>query len=204
MRILHHVHILPDAVFLDGRPVAVESRGAGLLAELYRGWMKDYPKFFKMDLLSKLGVIATEMLVADDPDRFERREDRAVLLLSRTGPLCDDRLYQQTIAPDNYFPSPSLFVYTLANIVTGEIAIRNKYAGDTTAFELPAFSAAQIVSTVATAFEDRGTASAVCGWAEAPDPDHFEALLLTVSRDDTAGGMPFTEDNILKIKQNLL
>ena len=204
MKILHHVHILPDSVFLDGRPVAVESRGAGLLSELYRGWMKDYPKFFKMDLLSKLGVIATELLVAEDPDRFTPREDRAVLLLSRTGPLCDDRLYQQTIPPENYFPSPSLFVYTLANIVTGEIAIRNKYAGDTTAFELPAFSAAQIVSTVNTAFEDRGTASAVCGWAEAPDPDHFEALLMTVSRDNALDGIPFSEDNILKIKQNLL
>ena len=204
MKILHYVHVLPDSVRLDGCPLTVESQGAGLLAELYRGWMKDYPKFFKMDLLSKLGVIATELLVAEDTDRFTPREDRAVLLLSRTGPLCDDRLYQQTIAPENYFPSPALFVYTLANIVTGEIAIRNKYAGDTTAFELPAFSAAQIVETVATAFEDRTTTSAVCGWAEAPDPDHFEALLLLSSGDESLEGIPFTEENILKIKQNLL
>ena len=201
MKIRHHVHILPDAVWFDGAPVPVESRGVDLLAELYRTRVKDYPKFFKMDLLCKLGFLATELLVADEPGRFTPREDRAVLLFSRTGPLCDDRNYQHTIAEDAYFPSPALFVYTLANIVTGEFAIRNKYEGDTTAYELPAFDAAQLVAAVRDAFEDRVTGSAVCGWAEAPDPAHFEAFLLLVDR--SAGeGPDFCAETLGKIKQN--
>ena len=201
MKIRRYVQICPDAVRLDGVPVPVTGRGPELLSELYRNYVKDYPKFFKMDLLCKLGFVATELLVGDEPGRFTPREDRAVLLLSRTGPLCDDRNYQKTIAEEAYFPSPALFVYTLANIVTGEIAIRNKYEGDTTAYELPAFSAEAIVSVVRDAFADRITTSAICGWAEAPDPDHFEAILMLV--DGSAGeGLDFTEENILKIKQN--
>ena len=40
--------------------------------------------------------------------------------------------FQETIQhADSYYPSPALFVYTLPNIVTGEIAIRNKYYGET-------------------------------------------------------------------------
>jgi len=201
MRIAHYVHISPDAVFLDGKAIPVEGTGAALLAALYRSRVKDYPKFFKMDPLCRLGFLAAELLVEGEPGRFTPREDRAVLLMSRTGPLSDDRQYQKTIADDAYFPSPALFVYTLANIVTGEIAIRNKYEGDTTAYELPAFSAEAIVETVRCAFEDRVTQSAVCGWAEAPDADRYEALLMLVDR--SAGeGAEFSAETIRKIKLN--
>lgn len=201
MRIVRSVHILPDGVWLDGAPLTVPGRGAALLTALYHEIMGDYPKFFKMDILSKLGVLAAELLVRGESGRFEPREDRAVLLFSRSGPLCDDRNYQKTISGDDYFPSPALFVYTLANIVTGEIAIRNKYAGDTTAFCLPDFAPEQIVAAVRTAFDDRITASAVCGWAEAPDPDHFEAVLALVDRSDGPGAA-FTTDHFLQIKMN--
>ena len=51
------------------------------------------------------------------------------------------------------------------------------------------------------AFTDRVTTSALCGWVEAPDSDHFEAILMLV--DDTEGdGMEFNPENILKIKLN--
>ena len=200
MKIVHSVHILPDAVRLDGVALPVEGQGAELLSALYRAYVKDYPKFFKMDLLSKLGVIATELLVKDEPGRFIPREDRAVLLLSHSGPLCDDRNYQKTISGDDYFPSPTLFVYTLANIVTGEIAIRNKYEGDTTAYGLEAFDPAQLVAVVRDAFEDRVTTSAICGWAECIDAENFEALLLLVGQD-APEGRPFTVQTLEEIKK---
>ena len=38
-------------------------------------------------------------------------------------------------------PSPALFVYTLPNIVTGEISIRNKWYGESSVYILPAFDA---------------------------------------------------------------
>ena len=103
------------------------------LTKLYREQVGDYPKFFKMDTACKLGFLVAEMLVKEDQDRFVQREDRAVLVFSRNGSLADDKNYADTMAD---FPSPALFVYTLPNTVTGEIAIRNKYAGETSAFVL--------------------------------------------------------------------
>ena len=68
------------------------------LTALYRQQMGDYPKFFKMDTASKLGVLLTEMLVKDDPDRFEPRQDRAVLVFSRSGSLADDTHFAESMA----------------------------------------------------------------------------------------------------------
>lgn len=149
----------------------------GPLDTLYRKLGVNYPRYFKMDTLCKLGFVASELLLKDEPDRFVPRDDRAVLLFSRVGPLCNDRRYMKTIRPEEYFPSPSLFVYTLANTVTGEIAIRNKYLGDTTAYGLPAYDAARIFEVVETAFKDGHTTSALCGWMDCRSDTDYEARI---------------------------
>ena len=198
LMIRRYVRIVPDAVVLDGRRLDVGESGSALLARLYRDHVKDYPKFFKMDAVCKLGFLATELLVGDEPGRFTPREDRAVLLTSRSGPLSDDRNYQKTIAEEDYFPSPALFVYTLANIVTGEIAIRNKYEGDTTAFELERFDPAMLASLITDAFADRITTSAVCGWVEAVSADRFDCLLMLVE-EGGAGELRFNPETIARL-----
>ena len=198
MRIERYVHMTSSEACLDGKRLETSSIGSSLLSELYRSYMGDYPKFFKMDMLCKLGVVAAELLVSGDNSRFEPREDRAVLLFSKSGPLLNDMHYEKTTLAEDYFPSPSLFVYTLANIVTGEISIRNKYKGDTTAFELVEFDPQAIADNVEAAFEDKVTSSAVCGWVECLSPDSFEALMMLVTRE--GDGMPFNAETIEKIR----
>jgi hypothetical protein len=63
------------------------------LTQLYRQEVGDYPKFFKMDVLSRLGFLLTERLVGTDENRFQPREDRAVLVFSREGSIANDRHY---------------------------------------------------------------------------------------------------------------
>ena len=41
------------------------------LTDLYRRYVGDYPKFFKMDGLSKLGFVATEMLLKENQLKLE-------------------------------------------------------------------------------------------------------------------------------------
>ena len=142
------------------------------LADLYREQMGDYPKFFKMDTLCKLGVLMAEMLVKEDPDRFVPREDRAVLVFSRNGSLADDSNYAATMED---FPSPALFVYTLPNTVAGEIAIRNKYQGETSAFVLESFNPDQILDQIVLAFQDRNTRSVLALWADCPSDEEWTA-----------------------------
>ena len=144
------------------------------LTALYRATVGDYPKFFKMDTACKLGFLLAEQL-ADAP-RFTPREDRAVLMFSTCGSLCNDRHYEETVRE---FPSPSLFVYTLPNIITGEIAIRNKYEGETSAYVLERFAPETFVALVEQAFQDSVTASALCGWVDCRADDDYTASTWT-------------------------
>ena len=131
-----------------------------------------------MDPMAKLGFIASEMLLGRFEDRKKDREDMAVILFGKTASLCDDMLYQQSIQnPDEYYPSPSLFVYTLPNIVTGEIAIRNRYYGETSFYVLEHKDENVMDSMVEMAFQDEATRSVITGWLECPDEEHFECDL---------------------------
>ena len=89
-----------------------------------------------------------------------------------------DKRYEESIQDkDNYFPSPSLFVYTLPNIVTGEIAIRNHYMGETSFYVLPKRDQARMNEIIETAFWDPATTSILTGWLDDEDEEHFEVEL---------------------------
>lgn len=140
------------------------------LSDLYRQWAGDYPKFFKMDTLSKLGFLLAEMLVHQEPGRFTFRQDRAILVFSREGSLADDRHYAQSMLD---YPSPALFVYTLPNIVCGEIAIRNKWAGESSAYVLESFDKDRIREIVGQVFQDSSTESAFVAWIDCPSDNEW-------------------------------
>ena len=180
----HFVIITPEAVKLNGIDMSHAEQGNALLTELYRAHVGDYPKFFKMDTLSKLGFVASEMLLKDEgEERFVPREDRAVVLFNRTASLQADTNYQATIQdPENFFPSPAAFVYTLPNIVTGEIAIRNKYYGETSFIVVESCDAQIMARQLMNAFQDPMTQSILGGWLDCTDENHFEARLFLVEK----------------------
>ena len=180
----HFIIITPEAVKLNGVDMSHAEQGNALLTELYRAHVGDYPKFFKMDTLSKLGFVASEMLLKDEgEERFVPREDRAVVLFNRTASLQADTNYQATIQdPENFFPSPAAFVYTLPNIVTGEIAIRNKYYGETSFIVMESCDAQIMARQLMNAFQDPMTQSILGGWLDCTDENHFEARLFLVEK----------------------
>jgi 3-oxoacyl-[acyl-carrier-protein] synthase-1 len=164
------------------------------LTELYRSLQIDYPKFFKMDGLSKLGLLASEIILKDTKNRFLPREDIALICFNRSSSLDIDTQYQATILDnENYFPSPSLFVYTLPNIVNGEIAIRNNYFGESFFYICKNFNARQIVETVKKVFYDKTTTAVIAAWIE-----HFEekkeVFMIWVAKEK--GGAVFNEEII--------
>ena len=184
--IQHHVHITPQAVEVDGRPLDHEGEGADLLTDLYKRYIADYPKYYKMDLLSRLGFVASELLLKAERkltlDHLQFTHDRAVILFNHSSSIQADRNYQASIEdPDNYFPSPSAFVYTLPNIVTGEIAIRNGYQGETSFYILPCKDESLMQTIIKASYLDHQTQSTLCGWLDAEDETHFEAELFIES-----------------------
>ena len=157
----------------------LSATGEALLSAIYAEFIGGYPKFHKMDPLSRLGFVASELLLAAVRRKGHRLdENTAVVLVGHSGSQAADTRFQHTIAdPDNYYPSPAVFVYTLPNIATGEIAIRNGFHGETAYFALPAFDPARVRRLVCTAGTDPETTALVGGWIECPTADRFEAHL---------------------------
>ena len=197
----HAIRITPEEVILDQRKLwernqnanekLEEQEGAGhhsLLTSLYRQMIGNYPKFYKMDGLSRLGFVASEILLnAEKGDTdVERREEegerlleeRAIIFFNHSSSIASDRNYKESINDkDNYFPSPSIFVYTLPNIVTGEIAIRNHFHGETSFFILPDKDERMMEEILQASCRDDQSKSFLTGWIDYEDERHFEADL---------------------------
>lgn len=160
MNKISSVRITPSEIILNGKEIS----GNGI-TELYREYAGDYPKFFKMDSLCKLGFMGAELLLKDYS--VEEKENCAVILFNRNGSLITDRNYEDTIENgDNYFPSPALFVYTLANIVTGEIAIRHKIYGETSFYVTDKYDEGYMQSIVRNALMTSNPSMILYGWVD--------------------------------------
>lgn len=193
----HTIRITPEEVILDQRKLWERKEELGeqegqehhsLLTTLYKQMIGNYPKFYKMDGLSRLGFVASEILLnAEKGDTdVERREEegerlleeRAIIFFNHSSSIASDRNYKESINDkDNYFPSPSIFVYTLPNIVTGEIAIRNHFHGETSFFILPDKDERMMEEILQASCRDTQSKSFLTGWIDYEDERHFEADL---------------------------
>lgn len=172
----HRVVITPEQAELDGTVLQQNNHGnAHFLVQLYKAHVGDYPKFYKMDALSRLGFMATELLVKSEREVTDV-ESRAVVFFNAHSSLAVDRKYLESIADaDDYYPSPSAFVYTLPNIVTGEVAIRHGYHGETSFYILSDHDDALMQQVLQATTADEQLQSIVAGWVDYIDADHFVA-----------------------------
>lgn len=178
----HRVSISPKGVIVDGTPLSIEQGTNRLLTNIYKQKIGEYPKYYKMDGLCRLGFVASELLLqAEGNVRFNECYDRAVVLFNRSSSISSDKKFLESIQDkENYFPSPSVFVYTLPNIVTGEIAIRNHYHGETSFYILPSKDERQMNEVLETVFVDTQSKSVLTGWIDYEDGEHFEADLMLI------------------------
>ena len=181
----HTIRITPEEVILDqqklweGKKELEEQEGKehhSLLTSLYKQMIGNYPKFYKMDGLSRLGFVASEILL--NAEKGETDKERAIIFFNHSSSIASDRNYKESINDkDNYFPSPSIFVYTLPNIVTGEIAIRNHFHGETSFFILPDKDKKMMEEILQASCRDDQSKSFLTGWIDYEDERHFEADL---------------------------
>jgi len=168
-----------------------------VLSDMYNYFHIDYRKFFKMDTLSKVGFLATELLL-EDLNKEQPKEDMGIILFNHSSSLASDAAYQQTINDkNNYFPSPAVFVYTLPNIVTGEIAIRHKIHGETAFYITSQFQPALIEETGKAAFAGTGLKCLLTGWIEVAN-DEIDVCMMRCEVDGKRK-MTFHARNIEKL-----
>jgi hypothetical protein len=169
------------------------------LTTLYRNEKINYPKFFKMDSFAKTGFLASDLLLRDTCYYDETPKLNMGLFLSnKYSSLDTDETYSKTTTDDNYFPSPSVFVYTLPNIVMGEIAIKHKVFGENTFFVSESFDVESVLDYVNQAFADSSLKNAIVGWA-----DFYKGLsnafLILVEKQEQAAALHFDKETIIKL-----
>lgn len=170
LRLMSYARITNQQVVSNGN-IIIENIDTDIkhwLSEIYKKLGCDYPKFFKMDPLCKSGFLTAELVMSHlhlSPD--EPKEDWAVVCFNSAGSLDDDRTYQATIQEaDSYFPSPAVFVYTLANIVTGEIAIRHKIKGESSCYVAQKFQPGTILQAVNDVLQLTPARHVLAGWVD--------------------------------------
>ncbi|MEZ5047635.1 MAG: hypothetical protein R2831_11665 [Chitinophagaceae bacterium] len=139
--IQNFVRIFNNKLFVNNRLLLEQEGNTDAFARaLYQDCALQYPKFFKMDLMSKMGLVASSYILHDmgDIDMYKR----CFIFQNKSASLIADKAYDNSI---DTHPSPLLFVYTLPNIVMGELAIKFRFKGENTFFVLPNFNAAQLV-----------------------------------------------------------
>jgi len=166
------------------------------LGAVYAHFDFQYPKFYKMDTLSKLGWLAAELLLQDGfPKSQYAPENIGVILSNANASLDTDLKYWETVKT---MPSPALFVYTLPNIVAGEIAIRHQFKGENAFFIGPTFDAGTLHWYTNDLLDNGRLAACICGWVEELDNRGVAALFL-VEKERRGAGIPFNEAAIQRI-----
>lgn len=205
MKILHTDNyitascIISDHVVFKNEIALFENKNVSLtdfLLSVYHHFGIKYPKFYKMDTLGKLGWLAAELLLKDSfPAGKYDPGSIGVVLANASSSLDTDKKYYETVKD---IASPSLFVYTLPNIVIGEICIRHGFTGENAFFIFDEFNAGFIENYVSNLINNNTLQTCICGWVELLD-DQYKTVLFLVEKDPAERNSLFTKENLIKI-----
>ncbi|MBU2515182.1 3-oxoacyl-ACP synthase [bacterium] len=187
--ISHYCLIKNRRIILNGEKL-IEEEAHGdfpsFLSSVYKTFGSEYTKFYKMDLLSKLGILTTDFLI-DFGSRIKKynENDIAIILANSQSSLETDARFLETIADENkYYPNPALFVYTLPNVLIGEICIKYKLKGESVFFvsQTADFDFLRIYSE--NVFRNTKTKAIITGWVDLDFKQNYESILFLVEKND--------------------
>jgi hypothetical protein len=167
------------------------------LLKVYRNFQINYPKFYKMDELSKLAFLATELLLKDN---FQA--STSVVIGNNSSSILAD-LQHQNLINDliNPVASPAIFVYTLPNIMIGEICIRHNINGENALLLMPEFDAQQLNLYAKTLLDTNLSERCVIGWVEAR-PDFYETFFCLIEPQSGKESIIFSEESLAQLYES--
>lgn len=191
--------IINNAVKVNGTEVFNQTHvDKDFLKELYQHLIVDYTKFYKMDNISKLGLLGVEILKKADPSLVHFKEDElGVFLQTEKGCLESDVNHQARVEEKS--PSPAIFVYTLSNIVIGEISIRNKWFGESALFIEKNADYGTMYQFAKMQLNMNKSQACIIGFIDSFN-DRHELGFAVIKKNGK--GQEFTEENLNKIFEN--
>jgi len=166
---------------------------SGFLLSAYQHFQLNYPKFYKMDNLSKLGWLASEVLLKDTFKKENYQPEQVGLILANANSSLDNDIKYFESTKD--IASPSLFVYTLPNIVIGEICIRNNFKGEHAFYIQDNFDADFTDKQVSYLLNNDILQACICGWVDVLE-DKYKAVLFLVEKKNRGSSVVFSADNM--------
>lgn len=198
-----YCNLRADACAVNGEIVARRDADSAdsWFKQIYKQQELAYPKFYKMDVLSQAGYLASELIKRFNPGIAEAYADDEIALVfaNASSSAETDRRFSQSYR-DGGSPSPSLFVYTLPNIMLGEIAILNKWYGENMFAVLPKFAPGFFLDYGKILFAS-GSRALLCGWVEVT-ADTTDVFLFWVEEKEQ--GLEWNEENLLHLSQPVL
>lgn len=183
---------------VNGRQVLVydKEQSSSWLKQLYKAaFTEGYPKFFKMDRPSKLAVVAVELLKQADPSIAQRTDDEIAVIAASSNSSADTDIAFKDSYTNDVAPSPALFVYTLPNVLIGEIAIRNKWYGENLCLVMPQMDTERMYQQVELQLAN-GSEAGLLAWVNVID-GKLEALCCFVARTGADQlNLPFTTSTL--------
>lgn len=202
--ITSYCRIKNNRIVVNGAEVILQKQenASYFFADVYKHFGMNYPKFHKMDNLSKLGLIASDVALKEN--EFLQRnkpETIAIIMANKASSLDTDRIHQQSINDkDHYLPSPATFVYTLPNIVIGEIAIKHKITGENLFLVSDAFDAQLLIDHTQITFNEE-TSAAICGWVDYDNGNADALIYLIEIASDSIKNTNFIPLNVATLDQ---
>jgi len=190
--------IKDNKVFLNGEIIFDEGKQElkELLKKIYKSLNLKYSKFFKMDSLSKLAFLASDIILKNT--ELESK-DIGIVFSNNASSLDTDRKHQDSINDiNNYFPSPAVFVYTLPNISIGEISIRHQLKSENAFFIFEKYNADFHHIYESNLILGKKCDAVLGGWVNL-DRDNYDAFLYLITKD---GKMNHSVKNLLKLYKN--
>jgi hypothetical protein len=161
--------------------------GEEFLSAAYAHFEMAYPKFFKMDGLCQTGFIAAELLLRGKSKDWVA-EETGIVFSNANSSLDTDLRYEASLRTN---PSPALFVYTLPNILIGELSIRHAIKGESACFVFDIFDTEFQAGYVNTLMGTGKIKRCVSGWADYYE-DRAEAFFYLA---DTTGQHSLKHDS---------
>jgi hypothetical protein len=172
------------------------------LKEIFKHLTTGYAKFYKMDRLSKLAFLSTEFLLTHGDHKKYQPEEIALIFSNSYSSIDSDIKHQSSIADrKKYFPEPATFVYTLPNIMLGEISIRHNLKGENMFFVSEKFDPALIVDYTSILLNSSRHKACITGWVDYTATELFAVLFFVEPAGHHSNLMKFDTENLEKIME---
>lgn len=150
------------------------------IRKAYASLNLSYRKFYKMDDLSKLGFITTAWLTCSVAGFAGLPpESKGIIIANRSSSLDTDIHYRRNLdAVGDREASPAIFVYTLPNVMLGEICIYWKMKGENTFFIQQEFDKDFLIQYAGMVMNEQDLNYCIVGWCDLLDNNFLSEFYL--------------------------